>query len=116
MMRQFLKLAKALSGKTRLRIFKMLQHKEMCVCEMQSILGVAQSTVSKHLQVLEDAGLITGNKDGLWVNYKIAEVSHNPYAVPMAQYLTGILDNDPQVVADKEKAKITNRAEICSRK
>jgi ArsR family transcriptional regulator len=115
-MREFLKITKALSDKTRVRIFKMLQHKEMCVCEVQAILGMAQSTVSKHLQILEDAGLITSTKEGLWVNHKIARDSHNIYAQPIVRYLTGILDNDPQVVADREKAYTTNRLEICRKK
>ena len=115
-MRNFLKITKALSDKTRVRIFKMLQSKAMCVCEVQTILGMAQSTVSKHLQILEDAGLITGTKEGLWVNYKVAEASHNIYAVPVARYLSGILDDNPQVIADREKAHTTNRLEICRKK
>jgi ArsR family transcriptional regulator len=116
MMRDFLKITKALSDKTRVRIFKMLQHKEMCVCEVQAILGMAQSTVSKHLQILEDAGLATSIKEGLWVNHKIAKHSYNIYAEPIVRYLTGILDNDPQVVADREKAETVNRLEICGRR
>ena len=112
-MRNFLKITKALSDKTRVRIFKMLQCKKMCVCEVQTILGMAQSTVSKHLKLLEDAGLISSTKEGLWVNYKVAKDSHNVYAVPAARYLSGILDDDPQVVADREKTYITNRLEIC---
>jgi ArsR family transcriptional regulator len=115
-MRDFLKITKALSDKTRVRIFKMLQYKAMCVCEVQTILGMAQSTVSKHLQLLEDAGLITSTKEGLWVNYKLAKDSHNVYAVPVARYLVGILDDDSQVVADREKAHTTNRLEICRKK
>ena len=115
-MRDFLKITKALSDKTRVRIFKMLQSKAMCVCEVQTILGMAQSTVSKHLQILEDAGLITSTKEGLWVNYKVAENSHNIYAVSVARYLSGILDDDPQVIADREKAHTTNRVEICRKK
>jgi ArsR family transcriptional regulator len=115
-MRDFLKITKALSDKTRVRIFKMLQYKAMCVCEVQTILGMAQSTVSKHLQLLEDAGLITSTKEGLWVNYKLAKDSHNVYAAPVARYLIGILDDDPQVVADREKAHTTNRLEICRKK
>ena len=115
MMREFLKITKALSDKTRVRIFKMLQRKEMCVCEVRAVLGMAQSTISKHLQILEDAGLVACRKDGLWVNYKIAEDSHNIYAERMTQYLAGILDSDPDVIADREKAGRANRLEICGR-
>jgi len=113
-MRGFLKVTKALSDKTRVRIFKMLQQKEMCVCEVRAVLEIAQSTTSKHLNILEDAGLIARRKDGLWVNYGIDEYSHNPHAEPIITYLRSILDDDPDVRADVQKARTVNRLEICS--
>ena len=116
MMREFLKITKALSDKTRVRIFKILQHKKMCVCEVRAVLEMAQSTVSKHLQILESAGLVACKKDGLWVNYEIAEDSHNIYAERMTQYLVGILDNDPCIISDRKKTGMTNRVEICAKK
>ena len=114
-MREFLKITKALSDKTRVRIFKMLQRKTMCVCEMQAVLGMAQSTTSKHLQILEDAGLIIRSKEGLWVNYRIDEDSYNPYAGPIMDHLRLVLDDDPQVKADLQKAARANRFELCSK-
>jgi len=114
-MRDFLKVTKALSDKTRVRIFKMLQQKEMCVCEVRAALGIAQSTTSKHLNILEDAGLIARRKDGLWVNYGIDKHSYNPHAEPIIKYLRSILDDDPDVKADVQKARTVNRLEICSR-
>jgi len=116
MMREFLKITKALSDKTRVRIFKILQRKKMCVCEVQAVLGMAQSTISKHLQILEGAGLVACKKDGLWVNYEIAEDSHNIYAERITQYLVDILDSDPDIIADRKKAGMANRVEICAKK
>ncbi|MDD5533195.1 MAG: metalloregulator ArsR/SmtB family transcription factor, partial [Syntrophales bacterium] len=52
-MKDFLRVAKALSDPSRLKILKMLQRKELCVCELQAHLGIAQPTVSKHLKILE---------------------------------------------------------------
>ena len=114
-MRDFIKITKALSDKTRIRIFKMLQHKEMCVCEVQAVLGIAQSTTSKHLTILEDAGLVARRKDGLWVNYGIDKHSHNPHAQAIVKYLKSVLDDHPDVKADVEKALAVSRFEVCSR-
>ena len=114
-MRTFLKVTKALSDKTRVRIFKMLQQRKMCVCEVQAVLDMAQSTVSKHLTILEDAGLVSRTKDGLWVNYEIDRNSHNPHAKPIMEILSSILDDDPDVKADAEKAAGADRFELCSK-
>jgi len=67
-MRDFIKVMKALSDPSRVKILKMLQHRDMCVCEIQAALGLAQPTISKHLKILEEAGLVGFTKDGLWVN------------------------------------------------
>ena len=114
-MRHFLKITKALSDKTRVRIFKMLQKKTMCVCEVRAVLGIAQSTTSKHLQILEDAGLIKRTKEGLWVNYDIDDNSRNPFAGQIIEDLKGMFNDDPEVTADIEKAKQANRLELCPR-
>ncbi|MFZ0134790.1 MAG: metalloregulator ArsR/SmtB family transcription factor, partial [Desulfobacterales bacterium] len=78
-MRDFIKVMKALSDPNRVKMIKMLQRRVMCVCELQAALGLAQSTASKHLKVLEEAGLITFSKEGLWVNYRLADGARNPY-------------------------------------
>jgi len=71
----FLKVMRALSDPNRVKIIKMLQHKVMCVCEMRAALQIAQPSVSKHLKILEDAGLVIFHKDGMWVNYQLADGS-----------------------------------------
>ena len=63
-MKEFIKVTKALSDPTRVKILKMLQKKMLCVCEIQAALDRAQSTISKHLKILEDAGLISFEKMG----------------------------------------------------
>ncbi|MCG6894908.1 MAG: metalloregulator ArsR/SmtB family transcription factor, partial [Desulfobacteraceae bacterium] len=79
-MKEFIKVMKAASDPTRVKILKMLEKKVMCVCEIQTGLGTAQSTASKHLKTLEDAGLVASQKDGLWVNYSLADGAQSPYA------------------------------------
>ena len=61
----------ALSDPTRLQIVEMLSHGERCVCELQDVLGAAQSRLSFHLRVLKDAGLVTDRRDGRWIHYAL---------------------------------------------
>jgi ArsR family transcriptional regulator, arsenate/arsenite/antimonite-responsive transcriptional repressor len=96
-MKEFIKVMKALSDPARVRIMKMLQHKTMCVCEIQTALDKAQSTTSKHLKILEDAGLITYQKTGLWVNYQLADGTQSPFAASLIGNLRHWLDDDPQI-------------------
>ncbi|MEM0253396.1 MAG: metalloregulator ArsR/SmtB family transcription factor [Candidatus Bathyarchaeia archaeon] len=62
---------RALADSNRIRILKLLEVREMCVCEIMIALELTQPTASHHLKILEDAGLIKGRKEGKWVFYKI---------------------------------------------
>lgn len=64
---------KALADETRLRIVKLLEAREMCVCEVMVALGLTQPTASHHLGILENAGLVKDRKDGKWVFYSISD-------------------------------------------
>jgi len=63
---------KALADETRLRILKLLEVREMCVCEVMVALDLTQPTASHHLGLLESAGFVKAKKEGKWVFYKIA--------------------------------------------
>jgi len=80
-MKSFLKVMKALSDPNRVKIIKLLQQKMMCVCELQGALKIAQPTVSKHLKILEEAGLVDYVKDGLWVKPLCLQCSGQPQAL-----------------------------------
>lgn len=96
-MKPFIKVMKALSDPSRVKIVKALQHRSLCVCELREALGLAQSTVSKHLKVLEEAGLVSFEKDGLWVNFQISARPDNAYAAAMLGQLAGWLEGDDDV-------------------
>jgi len=96
-MKEFIKVMKAVSDSTRVKILKMLQRKMMCVCEIQTALGLAQSSTSKHLKLLEDAGFITYHKDGLWVNYSLVNGSGNPYVTSLSKDLSHWLEEDEEI-------------------
>ena len=114
-MRKFIKVMKALSDKNRLKILKMLQHKEkLCVCEIQAGVGLAQPTVSKHMQLLEDAGLVIFQKEGLWVNYSLNNNPDNPYSATMLGNMRYWLEDDDEVIELIKKLPELDRAYICN--
>jgi ArsR family transcriptional regulator len=96
-MENFIKVMKALSDPNRVKVLKMLQHRPMCVCEIQAALEIAQPTVSKHLKALEDAGLVRYAKEGLWVNYYLTTGSESPYAATLLGNLRHWLDEAPDI-------------------
>ena len=115
-MKEFIRVMKALSDPSRVKIIKMLQRKVMCVCEIQTALELAQSTASKHLKILEDAGLITYSKDGLWVNYRLADGSGSPYAANMLGNLRHWLETDAEIIKLIDDLPNINRDTICGAK
>ncbi|UCG81770.1 MAG: winged helix-turn-helix transcriptional regulator [Desulfobacterales bacterium] len=114
-MRDFVRVMKALSDPNRIAIIKMLQHKDMCVCEIQALLKIAQPTVSKHLKVLEDAGLVTSRKEGMWVNYQLADGSTSPYVAALLGNLRHWLEDDSRVAEILKELPRINREDICKK-
>jgi ArsR family transcriptional regulator len=72
-MEDLLKIFKALSDETRMRILKLLENGELCVCDIVAALDMIQPKVSFHLSVLKEAGLIKDRKQGKWIHYSIDE-------------------------------------------
>ena len=72
---------KALSEDLRLHILAlMFRHGELCVCEVERFLGVSQSTASRHLRYLLNAGIVEDRREGLWVYYRIATPPDDAHA------------------------------------
>lgn len=63
-------LLKVLADPTRLKLFKLLLHRELCVCQLQSLLGVSQPAVSQHIARLREAGLLRERRSGSWTYYQ----------------------------------------------
>jgi ArsR family transcriptional regulator len=72
-MDHMVRLFKALSDETRIRIIKLLEHGELCVCDIVAALGMVQPKVSFHLGVLKNAGFLKDRKKGKWVHYSLDE-------------------------------------------
>jgi ArsR family transcriptional regulator len=106
---------KALSDPGRVKIVKMLQRRPMCVCEIHTALDVSQPTASKHLKILEDAGLIDSRKEGQWVNYFLSDGSRSPYAATLLGNMKHWLEDEPAIVDLIERLPNIDRTVICGR-
>ena len=95
---------KAAGDPTRTRILKLLEERRLCVCQVQAVLRLALSTVSKHLTILKLAGLVEDRRDGKWVEYGLSGES-NRYASAVLALLRGPLDQDPVILADRKRLR-----------
>jgi len=82
-MRELVKVFKALSDETRIRLLKLLSERELCVCELMQALDMTQSRVSRNLGILKEAGLVKDRRDGLWIYYSLNRKSFNQYVAPI---------------------------------
>jgi ArsR family transcriptional regulator len=72
------RLLAALTDPTRLRLIRLLQQQELCVCELVDALQVPQYKVSRHLRLLRATGIVEARRDGRWMHYRI-----NPRGEPI---------------------------------
>jgi len=114
-MDQAIVVLKALSDKNRLRIIKMLQIKPMCVCEIREVLGLANSTTSKHLSILKSADLIFEKRENKWINYYLNQTTQQKYSKEMLELIEKWIENDPLIINDRTKVEGVDRFNICNR-
>ncbi len=68
-------LFKSLGDPTRLRIVMLLLDEELCVCDIESILHLPQSTVSRHMARLSSAGVVVARREIVWIHYRLAQTA-----------------------------------------
>jgi len=118
MLEVFETIGRAISDQTRIRILKMLQPGELCVCQITAILGLAPATVSKHLSLLKIAGLLSQRKRGRWVYYRLSTQSINDYAPNVLSMIGGILADDKTITEDRhrlERVNLMSLEELCGK-
>ena len=111
-MRDIARLFQALSDVNRIRILKMLEVRPLCVCEIREILGLATSTVSKHLSILRENNFIIDEKDGRWVNYQINNAPGSPVSELMP-LLKKWLPDEQIIQSDRKQVEKVDRNMIC---
>ena len=102
---------RALSDPNRYRIAMALMAKPLCVCEILQILEIAGGTLSNHLKILRNAGLILQRKDGKWIEYFIADVK----AEKFLKAISAFDEEKEQLTADLSILNSSNR-ELCSKR
>lgn len=71
-LRDVAEIFKALSDETRLEILALLlRGGELCVCDVEGVLGITQSKSSRHLRYLLNAGLVDNRREGVWMHYRV---------------------------------------------
>jgi ArsR family transcriptional regulator, arsenate/arsenite/antimonite-responsive transcriptional repressor len=96
---EFMSIMKALADPNRVRIVCALEAGELCVCQIVEMLGLAPSTVSKHLSILRQARLIVDRKEGRWMYYRLPEETSTEAQGALA-LLRSSLASDSQILAD----------------
>ncbi len=95
---------KGLSDITRLRIMNLLLQGELCVCDIQRIIGESQSMVSRHLNYLKHSGLVLDRRDGLRVFYRVAR-DNDPDLRALRQFLRKVFKGKSALEDDLKELK-----------
>jgi ArsR family transcriptional regulator len=91
---------RALADPNRLRIMNILSHQCMCVCDLQTVLGLSQTLASRHLAYLRHSGLVRDRRGGTWVCY--SPEFDAPYGPVVKSFLREVLPLTPALQADLE--------------
>ena len=108
-MRDLVKILKALSDETRLRILNMLFERECCVCEVIQVLGISQPRVSHHMSALYNAGLLKMRRQGLFALYSIDWEAMGDYSVDLVKAVLKGLASNKIAVEDLKKLATAER-------
>jgi ArsR family transcriptional regulator len=112
-MQKDLDIFKACSDQTRLRILFLLSERELCVCELVSILNMPQGKISRHLAILKNADLVSDRRDGLWIYYSLI-ASDTGLKKRLTDYLQNERDHLELVIEDLNHLdKLACAGEIC---
>jgi ArsR family transcriptional regulator len=100
---------KALSDETRLRILKLLEGGELCVCHVVAAFGMSQSKVSFHLGVLKAAGLLKDRKDGKWMHYRIDDSD-----LFRRLLILSVIEKIPGEIIEDDRKRLGNFIDSCA--
>ncbi len=117
-MRWFMNITRALADERRVRTLLALRAGELCVCQITELFGLAPSTMSKHLSILHQAGLVEARKEGRWMYYRLTVNGAAPIARQAIRWLEKALADEPRISEDSRRlGKILKMdpAELCKR-
>jgi len=105
-MKDALKVLKALSDPTRLRVVALLLRRPLCVCELMDILKMEQTRLSHQLRILRDAGLVEDRREGRWINYRVTDASRRSLERLLTEFLGLRPKGSKEIAADLDRLKL----------
>lgn len=102
-MRELVRLSKAISDETRVRMLKLLLERNICVREMQEIFHMSQSQISRNLKILTDAGLLKRWREGKCVAYFAERDGNDIFSKVLLDALSKSFNDNPVVSGDRER-------------
>lgn len=102
-MEEFLNVTKALSDETRVRALLSLRDGELCLCQIIDLLELAPSTISKHMDLLRQAGLVQRRKEGRWQYFSLASKNAPPQVRKALAWALETLKDDERIKMDAKK-------------
>ena len=108
-MHTLLTIAKALSDAHRVRALMSLRGGELCLCQVIEMLGLAPSTVSKHMAILRQAGLVESRKDGRWTFFQLADKDVLPAVREATRWVQNSLRDDRQIREDARRLRAVRK-------
>jgi DNA-binding transcriptional ArsR family regulator len=104
-MRDFMNITKALADATRVRVLLALRSGELCACQITELFGLAASTMSKHLGLLRQAGLVESRKDGRWIYYRLPGKAAPAPVRQALQWVIRSMTGEPRIREDAQALK-----------
>ncbi len=110
----YITITKALSDPHRVRALLALRKGELCVCQIIDLFGLAPSTVSKHMSILKQAGLVNSRKDSRWVYYRLVEENDRCREInELVRFTISLLEHDKQILSDDATMYGTTSDSLC---
>ncbi|MEA3508062.1 MAG: metalloregulator ArsR/SmtB family transcription factor [Synergistota bacterium] len=110
-MENMLSLFKAFSDPARIRIVMALKGQELCLCNLEEILGLSPSTVSRHVSILKREGFLDSRKNGKWTYFSLLPLMEGSLKSEILRCISDSLEGDPAVRNDIMKAKELKKTE-----
>ena len=104
-----IKIFKALSDETRLRIYLLLLQGELCVCELVNILNMEQSRISHSVRILKEAGLVVNRRQGKWIIYAVNPKIENNKIIQSLKNELKLPEQDLKNINKCKKKKIREK-------
>jgi DNA-binding transcriptional ArsR family regulator len=117
-MRDLMKITKALADENRIRVLLALRGGELCACQITELFGLAASTMSKHLSILYQAGLVDSRKDGRWIYFRLPDGKAPSTVKTAIDWISKAAEEQPRIQEDAKLLKKIVKmdpSEICKR-